>query len=111
MGLIKGGVVGFILILQKSASNVLLSIGAWFIIMLARVSVFARIDMSVRSLLFSWDLSFSCLKKFVIVKKKELSFWSGMFLRALKGSTISWMPITLSMLYNMFKTGRTWGHE
>ena len=43
-------VVGFILMLQKLASHVFLSIGAWFIIILTRVSVLARIVMCVRGL-------------------------------------------------------------
>ena len=40
----KVDVVGFILMLQKRASHVFLSVGAWFIIMLARVSVLATIS-------------------------------------------------------------------
>ena len=43
-------VVGLILMLQKRASHVFLSVGAWFIIMLAGVSVLARIVRGVRGL-------------------------------------------------------------
>ena len=104
-------VVGLILMLQNRASHVFLSIGAWFIIMLARVSVLARIVMGVRGLWLMCDLSISCLKKFVMMIRNELGCWSGKFMRALAGVTISRMPIAFSMLDSMFQTGRTWGHE
>ena len=107
----KVDVVGLILLLQNRASYVFLSIGAWFIIMLARVSVLARIVMGVRGLWLMCDLSISCLKKFVMMIRNELGCWSGKFMRALEGSTISKMPIAFSMLDSMFQTGRTWGHE
>ena len=64
----KVDVVMFILMLQKRASHVFFSIGAWFIIMLARMSLLARIVMGVRGL---W-LSISCLKKFVMFNRNEL---------------------------------------
>ena len=90
MGLMKVDAVGFILMLQKRASHVFLSVGAWFV--RPSVSVLARIDMAVRGLWLICDLSISCLKKFVMMIRNELGCWSGKFMRALDHWMVQLFP-------------------
>ena len=75
----KVDVIGFILMLQKRASHVFLSVGAWFIIMLARVSVLARIVMGVKGLWLMCDLSISCLMKFEVHDVHDGVGWFNYF--------------------------------
>ena len=86
-----------------------LSVGACFNMILASVSSLARIDIGVKGLMFLWDLSISSLIKFVIRVRKEFGFWSGKFMIAFIGCTISSTPIALSMFDVMFQTGLTFG--
>ena len=65
--------------LQKRASQLFLAGWELFIIMLARVSVSARIVMGVRGLCLLWDLSISCLLKFVMMIRRSLVSEQGIY--------------------------------
>ena len=61
VGLIKVVVSGVIFMWQKSVSQMSLSVGACFSMMLASVRSLANIEIGVRGLMFLWDLSISSL--------------------------------------------------
>ena len=84
-----------------------LSVGACLSMMLARVRSLASTEIGVRGLRYLWDLSISNLMKFTIKVRKEFGFWSGKFMIACIGCTISSTPMALSMLDVMFQTGLT----
>ena len=100
---------GEILMWQKRESHVSVSLGAWFIMIVARFRSLYKIVTGVRGLRCLWDLSISSLMKLTIMVRKEFASCPGKFIIAWRGCIISRMPIAFRMLEVMFQTGLTCG--